>query len=460
MNKVWALLPYQARWVRDRSGVKVCEKSRRIGLSFCEAYDAVMHAAEGLGNVYYQCPARDMTRQFIDDARAWAEALHGVALEVGEEVIREGGREKHLYSLTFASGKRIEAITAAARQLRAKGKPGDRAVIDEAAFCDDLGELLKAAMAFRIWGGSVHVLSTHNGVDNPFNVLTEDVRHGRKPYSLHTIPFARAVEDGLCRRIFEVSKRAWSERAERDWVAATRREYEDNMAEELDCVPASGAGAWIGDELLLRATHADAGDPEKVGNGFIYIGNDIARRRDQWVATVVENASGVAWLREERILEDQPFAEHDRVIEELMRRYRVSRLVMDQTGMGERSSEEARRRYGSRVEGVILAGDQPLNIATAARERFEEGTIRIPDDATLRAEIRKIKRTSGATGKPRLVSDRDKGGHADRAWALFLALAGMDRAEVDFGAFDSAGRTVSAGVGGYAGADGLSGYLQ
>ena len=47
-----SLLPYQKRWVDDRAQFKVIEKSRRIGLSWCEAFDAVMHAAEDAGDVY------------------------------------------------------------------------------------------------------------------------------------------------------------------------------------------------------------------------------------------------------------------------------------------------------------------------------------------------------------------------------------------------------------------------
>ena len=31
-----SLLPYQARWVRDKSGLKAIEKSRRIGISWTE----------------------------------------------------------------------------------------------------------------------------------------------------------------------------------------------------------------------------------------------------------------------------------------------------------------------------------------------------------------------------------------------------------------------------------------
>ena len=54
-NSPPTLLPYQTRWVEDGAGLKVIEKARRIGISWAEAYDAVMHAgAVTGGNVYYQ----------------------------------------------------------------------------------------------------------------------------------------------------------------------------------------------------------------------------------------------------------------------------------------------------------------------------------------------------------------------------------------------------------------------
>lgn len=39
------MLPYQAAWVRDRSRIKLVEKSRQIGFSWATAYDLVRQAA-------------------------------------------------------------------------------------------------------------------------------------------------------------------------------------------------------------------------------------------------------------------------------------------------------------------------------------------------------------------------------------------------------------------------------
>ena len=87
------------------------------------------------------------------------------------------GRAVRAFRIAFASGNEILAMTSAPRAFRSKGRPGDLAIVDEAAFVDDLGEVLKAALAFRVWGGRAHVISTHNGESNPFaDALPRDRR--------------------------------------------------------------------------------------------------------------------------------------------------------------------------------------------------------------------------------------------------------------------------------------------
>jgi phage FluMu gp28-like protein len=45
--------------------------------------------------------------------------------------------------------------------------------------------------------------------------------------------------------------------------------------------------------------------------------------------------------------------------------------------MGEKVVEDAQRRYGSRVEGVLFTGSSKLIMATAGKQRFEDRTVRI-----------------------------------------------------------------------------------
>ena len=451
MSAPRTLLPYQRRWVGDASGLKVIEKSRRIGLSWAEGYAAVMHAGEGRGNVYYQSYNKDMTRGFIDDAHQWARALDIGAGAVGETLIGEGPEAVQAYRIALASGREVLAMTSAPRAFRSKGRPGDVAVVDEAAFVDDLAEVLKAALAFRVWGGAVHVLSTHNGEASPFAALARDVRDGVQPGSLHTVTFAQALGEGLYRRICEVTGEAWSEAAQERWAAEIRAEYGANAPEELDCVPSSGAGAWLAWGLIRAAEDEGAGGPGGYAGGPVHIGVDVARRRDLWVAAVIEEVGDVLWLRELRAERDIPFSEQRAIVAGLEARYRPLRIAVDQTGMGEAVVEQLAEDHGACVEGVLMTGPRRLDVATALREAMEDRRLRIPPDDALRRDLHSVRAQSGPTGGARLVAERSESdGHADRFWALGLACAAAAEAAPQPIEYRSAGPSGAARLAGFA----------
>ena len=423
---IQTLLPYQERWVADPAPLKIVEKSRRVGLSWAEAYDDVMYAAEGRGNIYYQSYDKEMTRGFIDDCAQWAADLNVGASAVGESVIDLGDRSAvQAFRITLSSEREIVSMTSAPRAFRSKGRPGDRGVIDEAAFVDNLDEVLKAALAFLTWGGQIRVISTHNGEASPFNLLLRDVRDGRQPGSVHTITFRQAIDEGLCRRIFGVTGQEWSPEAEAEWEAAIRRTYGHRGGEELDCIPAAGSGAWLTWEMIRAIEHALAGDPDAFAGGVAYIGVDVARRRDLWVAAVIERVGDVLWLRELVVRQGISFSEQRGIVRDLAARYRPSRIAVDQTGMGEAVVEQLQEDHGvTRVEGVLMTGPRRLDVATALREAAEDKRLRIPADDDLRRDLHSIRTEAGPTGAPRLQADTvETDGHADRFWALALACA-------------------------------------
>ncbi|WP_300335617.1 terminase family protein [Accumulibacter sp.] len=254
-----ALLPYQQRWVKDAASVKVIEKSRRIGLSWGEAADTALLAARQSGmNAFYIGYMKEMAQEFIRDCAEFAKAYTLAADEISEaeEVWQEGEEKKSIfiYTLRFQSGWRIEALSSAPRNLR--GKQG-RVILDEYAFHNDQQELLKAALALLIWGGQVHVISTHNGVDNPFNALCQDIRAGKKPYALHRVTFQDAVDAGLYERVCLRTGQPPSAAGQAAWVRGIYDQYGGDAEEELDCVPSNSGGAWLS-RALIEARMVDA----------------------------------------------------------------------------------------------------------------------------------------------------------------------------------------------------------
>lgn len=450
------LLPYQQRLLSTTAvhRVVICEKSRRIGFTWAIAADAVLTAssqkAAGGMDVFYIAYEKEMTREFIDTCAQWAKLFNHAASTV-EEFVFEGDGDKDVmaFRIRFASGYEIIALSSNPRGLR--GRQG-YVIIDEAAFHDWLVEVMKAALALLMWGGKVLVISTHNGADNAYNELVEAARTKSKPYALITVTLDDALRDGLFRRICFTQGKAWSQEEEDAWRAQLVAEYGEAADEELFCIPSQSAGCWIDPALIAAATHPDAGKPELFSGRRSFIGNDIARRKDGWVATALEELGDVLWMREEILLINQPFSVHDETLDDLARRYHPLRIAMDQTGMGEKPVEDAKGRYGENVvEGVLMSGDRPLAVAQAARRAFEEGLIRIADDPKLRAEIRLIKKVVGATGAPRLLTGRDKQSHADRAWALFLAIAAASEGGSPIEFRSTGVRRNSGRLGGFAG---------
>ena len=433
MNRT--LLPYQTEWVRDAGPLAVIEKSRRIGISWAEAYHAVLHAGEGRGDIYYQSYAREMTRGFIDDCAGWAGDLGIAASAAGEVLIGDEGRDVQAFRIRMASGRQILAMTSSPRAFRSKGRPGDVAVIDEAAFVNNLDEVLKAAMAFNTWGGRVRIISTHNGEGSPFNTLVRDVREGRQPGRVHRVTLADALDQGLYARIAAVTGQAATPEAEAAWEAAIRAQHGRHAAEELDCVPAAGGGAWLAWNLIRAAEHDAAGRADAGGTRPCWIGVDVARRRDLWVAAVLEDVGDALWLREMVTLHDTPFSEQRAEVARLVRAWRPVRILVDQTGMGEAVVEQYAEDHGRlRVEGVLLTSARRLDVATALREAFEDRRIRIPSDETLRADLHSVRAEPSQSGAPRLVAERrDTDGHADRFWAMALAAFGAAGSAPEYG---------------------------
>jgi phage FluMu gp28-like protein len=170
----------------------------------------------------------------------------------------------------------------------------------------------------------------------------------------------------------------------------------------------------------------------------------------------------VLWTREIRTLRRTTFAEHDAVMDELFEKYRVRRLCIDQTGMGERSTEEYQRRYGSsRVEGVLFTSPNKQALATVGKQYFEDRKARIPEgDQSIRNDLHKLKKVTTATGNVRFDADRDSQGHADRAWACFLGINAASNPAVEIEFKTSGRRQVDRELVGFAGRRrGLEGWM-
>ncbi|MEQ8396434.1 hypothetical protein [Thalassobaculum sp.] len=252
------LLPYQSIGIDTiwRNSVTIVEKGRRIGFTWGVAAGAVLQAGKarsaGGEDVLYIGYSLDMAREFIDAAADFARAFETAADDTQEFLFDDGSDDGiQALRIRFASGFDIIALTSKPRSLR--GRQGT-VIFDEAAFHDDLAGLMKAALALLIWGGRVVVISTHDGVENPFNQLVEDTKTRRKPYAHIRVTFDEALRQGLYMRICEVKGLTWSPEIEGEWRAKIYAEYGDDADEELRAVPRASGGKYFTRVLIESRT--------------------------------------------------------------------------------------------------------------------------------------------------------------------------------------------------------------
>jgi len=161
---------------------------------------------------------------------------------------------------------------------------------------------------------------------------------------------------------------------------------------------------------------------------------DIGRRRDLTVLWLLEADDGPApvyWTRGLLALDRQPFAAQRQALDALLAQAAVRRCAVDATGLGAMLAEELQTKWGARVEPVVFTQAVKEALAVRVKRLLEEGRVRLPADAAVRAALGAVKRYVTPAGHLRFDADRtEAAGHADHFWALALALAAAEEPEI------------------------------
>jgi phage FluMu gp28-like protein len=468
------LLPYQQEWIAGQGALEVMEKGRRTGVTWAQAADDVLTAASAGGqNVYYIAYNQDMTIEYIQACSMWAQAFNYAASAIEEGFWSEEEADRHIktYTIRFpASGFRVVALSSRPSNLR--GRQGV-IVIDEAAFHDQLAELLKAALAMLIWGGRVRVISTHNGAGNPFAELIDRIRAGKQKGVVHRVTFRDAVRQGLYRRVCLRKGIDWTQAAEDAWVADVYAYYGDGAAEELDCIPSMSGGTYLPLSLIdarmarpqaldapliirgrwsaefslqpepLRATEITRWCEELLSVPLACLsphhrhalGEDFARLGDQTSLTLLEEGKDlVCRVRLQIELGNCPFAQQRQILLYIVERIpRFTAAAFDAGGNGAELAEFAADQWGhSRVEQIKLSDAFYLAQMPRFKAALEDATLdNLPRDDQCRDDLRALQKINGVPKLPHSKTQKGDGQkvqrHGDFAISLFLCHYAMTR---------------------------------
>jgi len=459
------LLPYQQRLVaaiEPRRSVVVVEKSRRTGYSWTAAAIAALtaaksHEAEGM-DVLYMGYEKEMTREFIGYVADWAKAFNIACEGVQEFLWTNPDRPEEdikAFRVKFASGFEVLALPSVARNLR--GKQG-LAILDEVAFMDDFPGVMKAALAYLMWGGKVMVLSTHLGEDNPFNQLVQNIRAGKEDYTLQRCTFDEAMDEGLYERICLRNGEPATPAGRKAFRDDILKKYRENADEELNCIPASGGGIPI-PSSLVRARMA-TGVPTlrwKRDKAWAMFSEEVRRAEcSGWIRSVlgpylailskdrpyavgmdfalVQDLS-VIWplridqdtaLRTPFVIELRtiPYEQQKMILFAVLDAMARKRSVaLDAGGNGMVLAQETAQRYGSLVQQVMLSEPWYREHMPPMKSAFEEGTITVPQDEDTIGDFPLLRMVRGVIRVPPQRQRADDGGkrHGDAAIACALA---------------------------------------
>jgi phage FluMu gp28-like protein len=443
LTKETFFLPYQAAWRRDPSPLRICVKGRQIGLTYADSYDSVIRAAaRGGKDVWVMSRDELQAREYLRYCKRWAEALAHACEAFQEEIFdpRQGKRVS-LQVLPFASGANIYALSSNPDAI--VGKTGN-VKLDEFALHRDQRTLYAVAKPVIQWGGTLSIISTHRGVNSVFNRLLKEIKEQGNPmgWSLHEIPAQKAVAQGLVERINAVTGR---DETREEWLARQRRECidEQQWLQEYCCVPAENADSFLSwdlikgceDESLVLQSLNDLLHPSPNPNptlnpnpnrnpglnhhSVLFVGVDVARRKDLCVIDVGEKIGDVVWDRVRIEMQGRTFSEIEAALYSILKLRQVKRACIDATGLGLQLAERAQEKFSWKVEPITFTSAVKEELAFGLRTDFQDRKLRIPIDENLRADLMGIKKEVTGSGHIRFAGETDDS-HCDRFWAKAL----------------------------------------
>ena len=424
MNPNKYFLPYQLRWLNDNSQIKIWEKSRRIGATYVQSYEDVKDCvSRKVPSVWFSSADESAAREYIAYCEKWTKLFDKSAKSLGYIVV-DSEKDIKAYVIEFSNGTKIHALSSSPKGFRSKE---GKIVLDEFAHHNNQDDLWAAAKPCITWNYPLRILSTHNGQNCMFYKFIDQIKKGKLDWSLHTVPIQLAVGEGLVDKIFG---RPTTEEERQAWLEGQRINCfnEFTWFQEYCCVAIDETTAFLPYEMIASCETDNLYKELEGLTGDLYAGMDIGRKKDLTVIWIVEKLGKVNYTRMVKILEKTPFNIQEQVLASILKHPKLRRCCIDSTGLGSQLAESAQQKFGKyKVEAVNFTSKVKEELAYNLRTNFEDKTVYIPSEHEIREDLHSVRRVTTTAGNIRFdVEKTDASGHADRFWALALALHSSD----------------------------------
>ncbi len=400
------LYPYQKKWIADKSRFRIVNKSRQIGFSYVVGLDIILGIILWNRNQLVISSSLDNASIIADYVR---EHLLALSIPVESDTADK---------ISFFSGKKIRFL--ATNWRTARGFNGD-IWFDEFAFTLQDSKIWTALVpSVTAVGGRLSVISTPKSrIDKFWQLWEKD-----NSFSKHQVTIHDAVAQGFPVNINELRELFSPE----------------EFAQAYECIPLDTTDSYIPYSLIepcidlnLSSLPNHPGEFKEKSDlshlfnasgeliTFFY-GVDIGRTKDETaIIGIGKNSSGILVVRLITELKRKTFTEQKEFLSSLLQKQPNAMMAIDRGGIGMNLYEDMQYYFPSQVRGYNFAPAVKERLAKNLKRAFEERQIHIPNHPALIQHILSIKRAPTRTNVFAYDTE-DKTHHADKFWALALAL--------------------------------------
>ena len=433
---------FQLRHLNTLSLLAITNKSRQVGWSWLAAAEAV---ATGILNKrtpnIFVSINQDEAGEKVRYAKQIIEALDR---DVRPRLVIDNRLE-----LEFENGSRL--ISHPCRPVR--GKARARVYLDEFAHYPKDREIYQSALPVITKGGVIRIGSSPLGAGGMFWEIYSQTLRGYPGYVRQSIPWWSVI--ALCKDVKTAQLLAptmpTEERVTTFGTARLTEIFEnmpiEDFQQEYECAWVDESVAWIDWNLIKRnqgmaqeeklwfrqaktvdeAFQAIDELAEAVQSGevepFLVGGMDIGRKHDlSELIFLGKSPAGRLPYRLGISLDRVEFDDQEAVVNKVMDCLPVLQMYIDQTGQGMQLAENMNRLHGDKCQGLGFSNESKQLWAVEVKLRFQRGEVPIPLDRDLSYQIHSIKRKATAAKNFVFDCDQSEKHHADKFWALALAI--------------------------------------
>ncbi len=427
-------LPYQIKLIYDtKKKFLAVEKAVRTGITYAHSYKSskkrMFRGDKPRIREIFSSKTRTIASEYMGYHRRWAECWNALFGETRVDL------STWTSELARYPGGDILIVSSDPDAFR--GLEGD-VTLDEFAFHDQQQALFSAAQSRVQWltDGQVSLISSHSHPETVFASIVSEIKGGKRSnFSLHAVPLAAAVEQGLAYKVpgKHQEHRNGTPNGEqrcREWFIRSIKASclsEEDYLREYCCQPAALSALVDGDVY-------DNGVLEKVPDtldasivwGDLFVGIDCGRSHDLTVAWVLQRGydrNGVACYRTVcvKAIRNQPFPIQHQILLPILTNGYIAKGFIDQGAQGRALADSVADETGSVIEPLGMGSQNKAVMAERLRAFAQSNRISFPDDPDVRASMLSIRKE--VTPSKNLKYEGGTGtDHGDYFWAAALAL--------------------------------------